>query len=92
MEKFAQPRIVVRGSMVEYENLSIVIEGKEFCTISSNSCIDAVIALLASFYIFNIDYCQTKSALCFLQTVLFGNTKDGGQLPIRVSSFFNSLS
>ena len=80
------------GSELEYEKLSIVIEGKEFSAITSNSCFDAIIALLASFYIFNIEYCNAKSVLSFLETIVLGNTKIGGQLPIRVTALFNDLS
>lgn len=83
---------MVLGSVLEYERLFVVIEGKEFCTIANNCCFEAVLALLASFYIFNIDYINAKSVLCFLETIVLGNTKHGSQLPIRVSSFFNALS
>ena len=53
------------GSELEY-----VIEGKDESSITSNSCFDAIIALLASFYIFNIEYCQTKSVLSALETIV----------------------
>ena len=70
ISNLSQPNIVAVGSKLEYKKLSIIIEGKEFSSITSNSCFDAIIILLAH----------------------FRNTRNGRQLPIRVTALFNYLS
>jgi hypothetical protein len=48
--------------------------------------------LLASFYIFNIEYCNAKSILSFLETTVLSMTENDIQLAIRVTALFNDLS
>ena len=63
------------GSVLEYERLLIYIEGMEFFAITNNCCFEVILALLASFYVFNIDYINTKSVLCFLYTTCIISSK-----------------
>ena len=86
-----QPQLIVVGTVTEYDRLFVAVEGHELCSISNNCCLDGIVALLASFYIFNIDYQCAKGFFSFLETVMLGKSRYGGALPIVVNSFINAL-
>ena len=43
ISNLVQPHIVALGSVLEYERLLISIEVKEFCTVTNNTCFDAIL-------------------------------------------------
>lgn len=88
--KFVQPQVVAVGDLHDMDNLYTVCEGKILCLISQQRIVDSIVALLASFYIFNIDYKEGKAIMPFLEQALLG--VGSGQTMVSVSSFFNAIS
>ena len=87
---FVQPQIVSVGEDFYDENLYyIVIEGFTFCSIEGNCILDAIFALLAAFYVFNINYTCCKGVLSLLEETLFDHPRREGQL--TVASFINAV-
>ena len=90
VEAIIQPQIVLLGeSTFDLDLMHIVVEGDIFCTIQGDKIIDAIIALLATFYIFNISYTNCKQILAFLEETLLGSSR--GQNFISVNTLINVL-
>lgn len=83
IQHFIQPQIVAVGELYEMDQLYIVCEGSIFCAIPQERIIDAIIALLSSFYTFNIIYKEGKAILAFLEQALLGIGR--GQTLVSVS-------
>lgn len=87
---FTQPQIVFVGDDLEdVDLLHIVVEGAILCTISSEKITDAILGLLAAFYVFNIQYSCCKGVFAFLEETLLELPR--GQTLLCVSNFINAL-
>lgn len=69
---FVQPQIVGIGEGFDLDKLCIVCEGTVLCNIPHQSIVDSIVALLSSFYIFNMVYKDNKGMLSFLEQALMG--------------------
>ena len=91
IKDFVQPKIVVvPGEVLNMDLLHIIVEGSTFCSIPGEKMVDAVLALLSTFYVFNISYTHSKGILAFLEETLLGLPWRGEQ--VLVSTFINLLS
>jgi len=88
--KFVQPQVIGVGELYDLDSLHIVCEGKMSCTLPQTRIADAIIALLGSFYVFNIVYKEGKNILSFLEHILFGVGR--GQTRVSVNSFINEIA
>ena len=70
--RFIQPQVVAVGEVYDMDKIYIVCEGSITCTLPQNKILDDIIALLGSFYVFNIVYKEGKAILSFLEQVLLG--------------------
>ena len=59
------------------------------CTIPPQTISDAILALIACFYIFNIQYKEGNNILSFLENILLGI---GGKPRLAVSQYLNPLT
>ena len=64
--KFIQPQIVGIGELYNMDSLHIVCEGSIVVNLPQLRIIDAAVVLLATFYLYKIDYKEAKAILCFL--------------------------
>lgn len=87
---FLQPQIVAIGDGFDFDKLYIVSEGMTICTIPHQSIVDSIVALLSSFYIFNMAYKDSKAILTFLEQALMGIGR--GQTLLSVNTLFNDIS
>lgn len=69
---YIQPQVVAVGELFDMDNLYIVCEGKILCVIPHKRITDAILALLASFYVFNMEYKEGRNILSFLEKALLG--------------------
>ncbi|XP_031556514.1 uncharacterized protein LOC116293253 [Actinia tenebrosa] len=90
IRRYVQLQVVAVGELFDMDNLYIVCEGMILCVIPHKRIIDAILALLASFYIFNMEYKEGSNILSFLEQALLGISR--GKPRITVSAFFNSLT
>ena len=60
---FVQPQIVAIGEGFDLDKLYIACEGKVLCNIPHQSIVDSIVALLSSFYMFNMVYKDSKAIL-----------------------------
>ena len=91
LTKFVQPQIVGIGESFDLDQLYIVCEGTVLCTIPHQSIIvDSIVALLSSFYIFNMLYKDSKAILSFSEQTLMG-IRSGNTL-LSVNTLFNDIS
>ena len=90
VQKFIQPQIVAIGEGYDLDNIYIACEGKILCSIPQESIIDSIVALLSSFYVFNIVYKESKAILSFLEQALMGIGR--GHTLLTVNTFFNDIS
>ena len=84
-----QPQIIAVGEVHKLDLLHIVVEGEILCSIKGQRLVDAVVALLATFYVFNITYTTCKGILAFLEETLLGLRR--GPTQVNVVSFCNAL-
>ena len=85
-----QPQIVGIGESFDLDQLYIVCEGTVLCTIPHQSIVDSIVALLSSFYIFNMVYKDSKAILSFLEQALMGIGR--GHTLLTVNTLFNDIS
>ena len=90
IQNYVQPQIVIVGDLYDMDLLYIVTEGSIICQLPQEKILDSVLALLASFYIYNVSYTQCKAILTFLEQALLEIGR--GQTLVTVSSFFNDLA
>ena len=90
LTKFVQPQIVGIGESFDLDQLYIVCEGTVLCTIPHQSIVDSIVALLSSFYIFNMVYKDSKAILSFLEQALMGIGR--GHTLLSVNTLFNDIS
>ena len=91
LTKFVQPQIVGIGESFDLDQLYIVCEGTVLCTIPHQSIIvDSIVALLSSFYIFNMVYKDSKAILSFSEQTLMGIRNSNTLL--SVNTLFNDIS
>ena len=90
LTKFVQPQIVGIGESFDLDQLYIVCEGTVLCTIPHQSIVDSIVALLSSFYIFNMLYKDSKAILSFSEQTLMG-IRSGNTL-LSVNTLFNDIS
>ena len=67
-----QPQNVGIGEGFDLDKLYILCEGTVLYTIPHQSIVDSIVALLSSFYIFNMPYKDSKAILSFLEQALMG--------------------
>ena len=85
-----QPQIVGIGEGFDLDKLYIVCEGTALCTIPHRSIVDSIVALLSSFYIFNMVFKDSKAILSFLEQALMGIGR--GHALLRVNTLFTDIS
>lgn len=85
-----QPQLVAVGELYDMDSLYIVCEGSIVCTIPRQKISDGIVALLASFYVFNMEYKEAQGTLSFLERVLLGVAR--GNPRVTVSTFINAVS
>ena len=72
------------------DQLYIVCEGQIICRIPQEIIVDSIVALLSSFYIYNIVYKDGKAILSFLEQSLLGIGR--GHKLLAVNTFFNDIA
>ena len=87
---FVQPQIVGIGEGFDLDYLYIVCEGTVLCNVPHQSIVDSIVALLSSFYIFNMVYKDSKAILSFLEQALMGIGR--GHTLLSVNTLFNDIS
>ena len=85
-----QPQIVAVGEGYELDKLYIVCEGSMLCSIPQQSIVESIIALLSSFYIFNMEYRKSKAILFFLETACMSIGR--GHTLLIVTTLFNDIT
>ncbi|XP_066029292.1 uncharacterized protein [Pocillopora verrucosa] len=87
--KCFQPQIVAIGEQFDFDKLIIIYEGIILCSKPQQSIVNSIVALLSSFYIFNM-WCIKTAILSFLEQALMGIGQ--GHTLLNVSTFFNPLT
>lgn len=90
IRQFIQPHIVAVGELFHMGSLHIACEGTILCTLPRQQMCNAIIALLACFYIFNIEYKCAQGILNFLEKSVVGLRNVSNR--VAVDTFINSLS
>jgi len=90
LQDIRQPQIVAVGELFDVEAMYIVCEGGITCTITQNKINDAILAMLASYYIFNIHCKNGSNVLSFLERALLGVSSGKPRLCVR--AYFNTLA
>ena len=85
-----QPQNVGIGEGFDLDKLYILCEGTVLYTIPHQSIVDSIVALLSSFYIFNMVYKDSKAILSFLEKALMGIGR--GHTLLSVNTLFNDIS
>ena len=65
-----QTVIVVAGDLYVSDLMYVVAERNILCKVTSKKVTDALLVLLATYYIYNIDHQVGKHAFCFLDMTL----------------------
>ena len=68
----------------------IAAEGRIICNITSMKIADALVALLATYYIYNVEHNEGNNVFCFLAFVLMGIVPP--KCPVSVKSIVGVLS
>ncbi|PIK38804.1 hypothetical protein BSL78_24359 [Apostichopus japonicus] len=87
--KVIKPLVTYSGNFVTCTSLKIICEGCNIC--SSDNHADALLALVASYFAFDIRYTTSGSLLDFLQIVIL-DIKQGIKIPRKLSSALKNLS
>ena len=64
---YVRPLIVATGEGFDLDKLYVVCEGIVLCSIPHQSILDSIVALLSSFYVFNMVFKDSKATLSFLE-------------------------
>ena len=88
------PRILATGPLEEISSISLIAEGMVVNKFKSCNIVNAVICLLAAYYVFNAQYPKgptghSKNIYMFLEHVLLGNSSQS--LPIGVENFLSQM-
>ena len=67
-----QPVIVVAEDLYVSDLMHVVAERNILCKVTSKKVTDALLVLLATYHIYNIEYQAGKNAFCFLDMTLMG--------------------
>lgn len=67
VEKYVQPQLVGVGEVYDLDALYVVCEGRISYTLPQLNIIDGIIALLGSFYVFNMAYIEGRAILSFFR-------------------------
>ena len=70
--KQVQPCIVVVDDLYDSEIMYVVAEGTILCDVTTKKISDALVALLATYYIYNVEQSDGKNVYCFFDMVLLG--------------------
>ncbi|XP_066029929.1 uncharacterized protein [Pocillopora verrucosa] len=62
--KSFQPQIVAIGEQFDFDKLFIIYEGINLCNKPQQSIVNSIVALLSSFYIFNMWFIKTAKPYC----------------------------
>lgn len=92
IDRTTSPRLISTGSIVDIQSLCLASEGMVVCNFKpANAIINAVISLMASYYVFNANYQkgQPKNVFIFLDYLLFES--QSVSLPIGVENLILSL-
>ena len=76
--------------LYESEVMYVVAEGTILCNVTTKKVCDALVALLATYYIYNIDQKEGKNVYCFLDMALLGIVSQ--KCPASVKSLISVLS
>ncbi|CAB3989757.1 Hypothetical predicted protein [Paramuricea clavata] len=72
IETQIQPAIVMAGDLYQADVMYVVAEGAILVDIKSRKIVDALVALLATYYMYNVEQKVGKNVFCFLDMVLMG--------------------
>ena len=89
-EKQIQPCILLENSLYESNLMYVVAEGSLVCEIRSRKIADALVILLATYYMYNLDQNVGKNVYCFLDMALMGIVPS--KCPASVKSLIGVLS
>ena len=92
IEKISTPRLISSGTALNVEALCLAAEGMVVCKFGpTNAILNAVVTLLASYYVFNANYPSGlyKNVYIFLEYVLLGKTSSS--IPIAVENFLTEM-
>ena len=70
--KYSLYVIVVAEDLYVSDLMYVVAERNILCKLTSKKVTDALLVLLATYYICNIEYQAGRNALCFLEMTLMG--------------------
>ena len=89
------PKLISTGSLNDLQSITLVAEGMAVVKFKSLNIVNAVIVLLASYYVFNAQYPKGKTGLsknvyCFLEQILI-SPQDNPALPTGVENFLCSM-
>ena len=93
IQQSATPRLVSAGTALHVESLCLAAEGMVVCKFGPvNAILNAVVTLLASYYVFNASYPSglNKNVFTFLEHVLELNTTQSS-MPIAVDNFLSEI-
>ena len=62
---YVQPKIVAIGEGFDLDKLYVVCKRMVLCSIPHQSIVDSIVALLSSFYVFNMVYKDSKAIMSF---------------------------
>ena len=80
--QFIQPQIVGIGELYNMDSLHIVCEGSIVVNLPQLRIIDAAVVLLATFYLYKIDYKEAKAILCFLVRISWNKIRQPSRMQI----------
>jgi hypothetical protein len=81
---------MVVDDLYESEILYVVAEGMVLCDVTTKKMSDALVALLATYYIYNVQHSEGKNVYCFLDMSLMGIIPE--KCPSSVKSLVGVLS
>lgn len=79
-----QPVIVLADNLYESNLMYVVAEGVLLCDITTKKISDALVVLLAVYYLYNVEHKIGKNIYCFLDMVLMGIVP--GKCPVSVKT------
>lgn len=85
-----QPAIVMANDLYQADLMYVVAEGDILCDIRSKKIHDALITLLATYYMYNVEQHEGENVFCFLDMTLMGIVP--AKCPASVKSITGILS
>jgi hypothetical protein len=91
IQKTVEPVILLHEHLYNSDIMYVVAEGIIMCDISSKKIFDALVILLATYFVYNIEYSKiSKNIFNFLEMALMGVVSEKSS--VSVTTFMNVLS